>query len=634
LALLTLCCSLSSWGAEIPGIANVIMGGAEHRCSSFSGRAQSAYCSTDWDTILAHDPAFHGLEASDIQFESKVAPKAFTYSFTSEHIDALGRVPVALFDPVRKTALLAALKHRLQADGPQSHITGTALDALVQPPRDSAWTSLTASELAIVRTAFVDTPGAAPRKLEARSTLFTSDLATVAITNAFVAAARAVNGGNTPLIGVVTASANGHPFLDRDINVFALMSAGANVVYLPLEGGYRQALDANDCDNVRYYYDSYNNWDREAPAYHADLLYPDLSELQRSWCANHAERLNATLQQINGIYFSGGNQTRHLHSLRSVDAQGHYTVASPQLAILQKRHAQGQLVVAGTSAGNHIQGGGQWRGRSVPMLSGGDSIASLLSGFATAPPRVDSVAVQAPIGDDGVHAPSIQPEGGAAFFPYGVLDSHFSRRAREGRLIRAVYDSGMDYGFGVDENTALLVSQADSTELRHFSVVGAGGVFIADLRQSDSGRNRGEPFAVQGVCAHYLRPGDTAHLDAAGRLHVTLSATSKILPISNQPMVEQDRVQDYGSSHFLLLATRMGLSGAQRGWGSTLHSTDKRSPPQAPPFGFTLQRGDATEFRGSADGVSYTALGISITPWSSVEETAPAQHPNQPSCVP
>ena len=423
-----------------PPVANVIMGGAERRCSSFSGSAQSADCTADWDTILAQDPAFKGLSREDISFEADYPSPDFTYSLTQARIDALGDVPARLFGADAKAFWVHALGQALQAAGPQHGLRWQALEALLPQPAHGSAMQLTLAQGAMLRTALVDPLPHYRRKVQARSTRFSSNTASVALTEAFVAAARAANGGNTPLVGVVTASAGSHPFADHDINTAMLRSAGANVVYLPLEGGLRQALDANDCAHLRYYYDSYTNTKPERAVYHADLLFPDLAEQQQQLCANRGRALNALLSRLNGIYFSGGNQARHLESLVGQDGTGAYTVRSAQLAILQRRHAQGRLVVAGTSAGNHIQGGGLWRGKPVPMVGGGSSHDALRGGFAPGRGVAGDTATLGQTEHNTHFAPVIYARGGLGVFRFGVLDSHFSKRAREGRLVRATLD--------------------------------------------------------------------------------------------------------------------------------------------------------------------------------------------------
>jgi hypothetical protein len=264
------------------------------------------------------------------------------------------------------------------------------------------------------------------RKVQARSNAFSSNASTVAITDAFIAAARAVNKGHTPLIGVVTASGGPHAFVDRDINVFMLHSAGANVVVLPFNGGFRQALDADDCANLRYDYDSYTNLKLERGAYHADLMFPDLAELQQAFCTNHGRALNDLLKRLNGIYFSGGNQTRHLESLVAKDAVGDYTLPSLQQAILWRRHAQGKRVVAGSSAGDHIQGGGTWHGKPVPMVSWRSSYDAPRFGFVKGfgADNDTSELSEAEHSANISNIPVVYPLGSLGVFSFGVLDSH------------------------------------------------------------------------------------------------------------------------------------------------------------------------------------------------------------------
>ncbi len=611
--------------ADTPPIANVIMGGAELRCSSYTGSGQTRNCLANWDTILAQDPAFEGLTADDISFDADYPIPTFTYSLTQSHVDALRQVPERLFDRIRKMVVLAQLQQLLQDAGAQEHLpwdqlvtqlapltTGPAAGAAgVRPGAASA--RLTPAEMAMLRSALVDRIPNVQRKIEARSTLFTANAASQASTEAFVAAARAANGGQKPLIGVVTASAGPHPFVDRDINVFALRSAGANAVYVPLDGGFRQALDADDCGNMRYYYDSYNNPAPDRMVFHADLQFPDLAQQQIAFCENHGQLLNALLKRLNGVYFSGGNQARHLDSLVSTDASGDYTVPSAQLHILQRRYAQGQLVVGGTSAGDQFQGGGLWRGKPVPMIGGGDSYTALKRGFATA--KVDTQAV-------ANTGPVLYPLGGLGAFRFGVLDSHFSRRVREGRLLRATMDSGMDYGFGIDENTALLVTRPDAAGTTYFSVLGAGGVFIADVRQAKASKDVQQAIDLEGVRAHYLLPGDTASIDLNGQLRVTLNAAVPVLPASPLPsLATQDRVLDYGSANFLNLATAMGRSGAWLGFGSTHNSAIPRSRQSDPYYSVTLTRDAQTVFRGASvdasaanPAVAYSGLRVQFAP--------------------
>lgn len=462
---------------------------------------------------------------------------------------------------------------------------------------------LTAAEKAMLRSAFVDTPANTNRKAEARTVRFLSNTASRDIYEQFVASARQLSGGAAPRIGVVT-SATENAFLDADINVWALRSAGAEVVYLPFNGGLRRAADANQCAHLTEHYHAFANTLSVAETVHMDIVYPDWHALQRTACADPAG-LARTLDGLHGVYFSGGDQARHLEALQTKVAATAFK-PSAELGALQVRFAQGKLVVSGTSAGNHIQGGGTWRNQSVPVIGGGDAYPALTAGFKPG----SGAALDTPA------APTVYAQGGHGFFRYGVLDSHFSQRVREGRLIRATKEGKMDYGFGVDENTALVVSQPDASGSVSMSVLGAGGVFVVDVRQSVETAPPTAGYAIQGVKAHYLIQGDRLHISADGNLTVQLAThiARPVLPaITSAAAVAQNRVLDYGSANFLKMVRQMGLTGAGQSVGTNADSQDTRAT-QTIRFNVTATRTADTQFRGTEERVSYTNLQLAIRP--------------------
>ena len=70
---------------------------------------------------------------------------------------------------------------------------------------------------------------------------------------------------------------------------------------------------------------------------------------------------------------------------------------------------------------------------------------------------------------------------GLGFITAGIIDQHFDRKARLGRLVRAMAESGQLRGYGVDEDTAMVVD-LQSGEGR---VVGSGGVTLLDARSAN-----------------------------------------------------------------------------------------------------------------------------------------------------
>src|SRR5579864_9359858 len=168
------------------------------------------------------------------------------------------------------------------------------------------------------------------------------------------------------------------------------------------------------------------------------------------------------LEYATGLFITGGSQ------LRLSSILGGTQVA----ATIQARHAAGMLV-AGTSAGAAFL--------SRHMIALGDSGAT---------PRRRLVHL----------AP------GLGLAPDLVIDQHFRRRDRLGRLLTALsYDPGL-LGAGIDEDTAAVI---DSEGV--LRVLGAGAVTVVDardMRYTDSHAvHRGQPLAMLGVKLDILTSG-------------------------------------------------------------------------------------------------------------------------------
>ena len=96
-----------------------------------------------------------------------------------------------------------------------------------------------------------------------------------------------------------------------------------------------------------------------------------------------------------------------------------------------------------------------------------------------------------------------------------VIDTHFSERGREGRLIRLIQDTrnrdniGTTKGFGVDEDTALVVTNLYTRPTGR--VVGTtGGVFFADV--TNLVNNPSSTTDFERVSTSFLTHGDVIDL--------------------------------------------------------------------------------------------------------------------------
>lgn len=194
---------------------------------------------------------------------------------------------------------------------------------------------------------------------------------------------------------------------------------------------------------------------------------------ERSWAnAGSSPSALAAVEGAGAIWFTGGDQARIMATLVTADGS-----ETPLLATIRAAHAAG-AVVGGTSAGAAVM--------SNPMLTGGDPRA------AVAAPSTDLEAVAT--------AP------GLGLFTAGIVDQHFGQRGRLPRLlfVLARLAPTRRLGFGVDENTAMVVADG------RLSVVGAGLVTIADARRA---RLRSGPgLGLSGLALAWLADGQSMPL--------------------------------------------------------------------------------------------------------------------------
>ncbi|MBD2345556.1 cyanophycinase [Anabaena subtropica] len=167
------------------------------------------------------------------------------------------------------------------------------------------------------------------------------------------------------------------------------------------------------------------------------------------------------IAKATGIFFTGGDQARITSILKDTEID----------AAIHKRCSEG-VVIGGTSAGAAVM--------PDKMIVEGDSQTN---------PRLEIVEMGPGLG----------------FLPGVVIDQHFSERGRLGRLMTALIREPAVLGFGIDENTAMVVTDS------HIEIIGQGSVTIVD--ESDSTYNnmdqilRDEALAICGAKLHILPHG-------------------------------------------------------------------------------------------------------------------------------
>lgn len=199
------------------------------------------------------------------------------------------------------------------------------------------------------------------------------------------------------------------------------------------------------------------------------------------------------LEYATGLFLTGGSQIKFSSAL------GGTAIAEA----IRRRHQAG-MVVAGTSAGAAVL--------SEHMIALGDSGGT---------PRRRLVHMAKGLG----LAPTL------------VIDQHFRRRDRLGRLLTALsYNPGL-LGMGVDEDTAAMIEPNGTV-----TVIGEGSVTIVDaagLRYTDSHAvHRGQPIAMMGLRVDVLTSG--CRYDLERRTGIPPAETIRIDPLKEEELAEEE----------------------------------------------------------------------------------------------
>lgn len=203
---------------------------------------------------------------------------------------------------------------------------------------------------------------------------------------------------------------------------------------------------------------------------------------ESAWQANaHCAQWQETAAGKNGFWFTGGDQTRIVTALKTAEGAD-----TPVLEAIRSVFTGGG-VIGGTSAGAAMQ--------SKRMLAGGSSEGALWYGFTSAYSSMEEQEFG-----------PVYLAHGLGFFPEGIIDQHFDRKARFGRLLWTVGadpEAGGQPGFGIDEDTALIYCAATRTA----TVAGAGSVVMLDMSGAST---EGAPPAwrVSNARVALLSPGD------------------------------------------------------------------------------------------------------------------------------
>jgi cyanophycinase len=176
------------------------------------------------------------------------------------------------------------------------------------------------------------------------------------------------------------------------------------------------------------------------------------------------------IKRCDGVMMTGGNQLRLSTIFGGTEI----------LNILHRRYYEEDFVVAGTSAGAMAM--------SNTMIYQGNSAGALIKG-------------------------EVKITTGLAFIKNVIIDTHFDKRGRFGRLAQSVASNPSCIGIGLGEDTGVIIKDDNNLE-----AIGSGLIIIVDghgIRYSNiADLSEGSPISIQNLMVHIMTKGNMYKLDA------------------------------------------------------------------------------------------------------------------------
>ncbi|WGF93777.1 cyanophycinase [Aequorivita marisscotiae] len=182
------------------------------------------------------------------------------------------------------------------------------------------------------------------------------------------------------------------------------------------------------------------------------------------------------MKKADCVMFSGGDQSKIVK----------YIGGTPLDKIIKNKYENEEFVIAGTSAGAMCM--------SEEMITGGGVQEAFTKG-------------------------AVRMGKGMSFIPNFIIDSHFIRRGRFGRLAEAMAKFPLRVGIGLAEDTGLVIKNRNNCE-----VIGSGMVILFDPRRLIHNNRdavpEGSPMSITNLKVHILANGDKLDIKEK-RIHIS-----------------------------------------------------------------------------------------------------------------
>ena len=253
----------------------------------------------------------------------------------------------------------------------------------------------------------------------------------------FVSGSLKVNNAKPTMLAITASSRD--PYESADVAQSLLAQSNISTQWLALTPALAKAITSNSCDELPALRNTLMN------VYNREAIYPEYTKAEYALCKSGTNALVSLIKNSTGVMFNSGNAAL-THKVLFDQNNNPY----PWTQALQTRP-----VIVGKGAGAAIQS------KVTGMLTNTTSLEALRKSENNANANANA--------------------GGLASFNFGVLDTQFSEQNRTFRLAATLNKNEVkntkteiQHGFGIDENTALVVIKSPEGSL--MIVIGKSGV--------------------------------------------------------------------------------------------------------------------------------------------------------------
>ena len=251
----------------------------------------------------------------------------------------------------------------------------------------------------------------------------------------FVSGSLKVNNAKPTMLAITASSRD--PYESADVAQSLLAQSNISTQWLALTPALAKAITSNSCDELPALRNTLMN------VYNREAIYPEYTKAEYALCKSGTNALVSLIKNSTGVMFNSGNAAL-THKVLFDQNNNPY----PWTQALQTRP-----VIVGEGAGAAIQS------KVTGMLTNTTSLEALRKSETNANANA----------------------GGLASFNFGVIDTQFSEQNRTFRLAATLNKNEVkntkteiQHGFGIDENTALVVIKSPEGSL--MTVIGKSGV--------------------------------------------------------------------------------------------------------------------------------------------------------------